>query len=58
MDQWTTEDWIAIRQAVGQWQSLLPERVKAMDRENAPGKYRAALAAIKSASHASHEITK
>ena len=30
MDQRTREEWIAIRQAVGQWQSLMPERIKAM----------------------------
>lgn len=30
MDQATIEDWGAIRQAVGQWQSLMPERIKAM----------------------------
>ncbi|CAN5851772.1 hypothetical protein BH18ACI4_BH18ACI4_23140 [soil metagenome] len=30
MDQWTIEDWGAIRQAVGQWQSLMPTRIKVM----------------------------
>ncbi|MCM3904241.1 MAG: HD domain-containing protein, partial [Pyrinomonadaceae bacterium] len=30
MDQGTIDDWIAIRRAVGEWQSLMPERIKAM----------------------------
>jgi predicted HD phosphohydrolase len=30
MDQRSVEDWSAVRDSIGQWQSLMPERIKAM----------------------------
>src|SRR5687768_4443407 len=30
MDQRSVEDWSAIRESIGQWQSLMPERIKAL----------------------------